>query len=338
MKISQFNSRSERESNLSSLSSSFKYNLKKSFTLIELSIVLLILSLLVGSLLVGRQIVDRAKIQRIIFEFDYYEKAFHQFYDTYRVVPGNLDEKACNKYAAIFNKDCDFKRCTYKSGGQTSSLVVAGFASWKLNAGFMSKRAYNVPFLHMKYAGLIDFEFKNEVNSGYKHHCRTDNTEIEPGGLSGAGIGKIISETPMFFPQTSFDPETYVRVLGFDFSKAASPRFIAHIYHVNREELTLKHKQALNNHNALILSKPYKNNNARDRMAQRSALNAKLSSELDAKIDDGRPTTGKLLGVKTMYGLLNPTEEVCYDDHELYLNTTENKNGCHLLRVMEDIK
>ncbi|MBR1428860.1 MAG: hypothetical protein IJ590_01250 [Rickettsiales bacterium] len=62
-----------------------------------------ILSLLVGSLLVGRQIVDRAKIQRIIFEFDYYEKAFHQFYDTYRVVPGNIDLKTCQKYADMRN-------------------------------------------------------------------------------------------------------------------------------------------------------------------------------------------------------------------------------------------
>ena len=60
MKISQFNSRSEREreSNLNFASSLI---FKKSFTLIELSIVLLILSLLVGSLLVGRQIVDRAR-------------------------------------------------------------------------------------------------------------------------------------------------------------------------------------------------------------------------------------------------------------------------------------
>ena len=48
--------------------------------------------------MVGRQIVDRAKIQRIIFEFDYYEKAFHQFYDHYRFVPGNLSEKNCRKY------------------------------------------------------------------------------------------------------------------------------------------------------------------------------------------------------------------------------------------------
>ena len=67
--------------------------------MIELSIVLLILSLLVGSLLVGRQIVDRAKIQRIIFEFDYYEKAFHQFYDTYRVVHENIGQAEAKKYA-----------------------------------------------------------------------------------------------------------------------------------------------------------------------------------------------------------------------------------------------
>ena len=59
------------------------------------------MSLLVGSLLVGRQIVDRAKIQRIIFEFDYYEKAFHQFYDTYRTTPGGLTQKECMKHSVF---------------------------------------------------------------------------------------------------------------------------------------------------------------------------------------------------------------------------------------------
>ena len=259
------------------------------------------------------------------------------------MVPGNLDEKTCKKYAAIFNKDCDFKRCTYNAAGGTSSMVVQGYSSWKLNAGYMNKRAYNTALMHMKYAGLIDFDYKNEGTGGYNRHCGTDNCGVRGeinATVDSAGIGKVLGETEMYFPQLSFDPETYVRIMGFNFNYKSTYYVMAQANLVSNrvDEFTPKHKQALNMHNVIMFSKPYKNTNAKDRMAQRSALNAKLSSELDAKIDDGKPTTGKLVGVKTMYGLFNPTEEVCYDNNELYLNTTENKYGCHLFKVMEDIK
>ena len=45
---------------------------KRSFTLVELSVVLLVLSLLVASLLVGRQIVERTKVVKAVSDFDYY--------------------------------------------------------------------------------------------------------------------------------------------------------------------------------------------------------------------------------------------------------------------------
>jgi hypothetical protein len=67
-------------------------------------------------------------------------------------------------------------------------------------------------------------------------------------------------------------------------------------------------------------------------------INAKLMSELDAKIDDGRPWTGRLVGIKTIYGYLNTDKEVCYDSNGLYLNQTASKNGCNLIKVMEDVK
>ena len=61
-------------------------------------------------------------------------------------------------------------------------------------------------------------------------------------------------------------------------------------------------------------------------------------SELDAKIDDGRPWTGRLVGIKTIYGYLNADQEVCYDNNGLYLNKTASKNGCNLMYLMEDVK
>ena len=70
-----------------------------------------------------------------------------------------------------------------------------------------------------------------------------------------------------------------------------------------------------------------------------SALNSKLASELDAKIDDGRPGTGKFLASK---GNLN--EKYCYDktysdvDKAIYNKDDRLDFGCNILYVMEDVK
>jgi hypothetical protein len=85
------------------------------------------------------------------------------------------------------------------------------------------------------------------------------------------------------------------------------------------------------------------------RVAIGTALNAKMMSELDAKIDDGRPGTGKLLAYKDGRGSNKtaPDSEVkatCYDkdysevDKAIYHETTDLKYGCGVLRIMEDVK
>ena len=326
----------ERESSLSSVSS-----LKKSFTLIELSIVLLILSLLVGSLLVGRQIVDRAKIQRIIFEFDYYEKAFHQFYDTYRVVPGNLDEKTCNKWKSIFTKGCDGKQCEYTTASQTSSIVLSGTFGGKLNYSYQSKRAMSATMLHMLYARLIDFT-PFETGSTYGTlfgKCKTDG--VDSGGSSHALIGKFLPYTTTLFPQTSFDHNTYVKIYGMNFKKAPNLHILVNSI---PDEFTTKQKEAIDMKNTIIFFIPFQSVSSaatavgKDPNVKNAPINAKLMSELDAKIDDGRPWTGRLVGIKTIYGYLNTDQEVCYDNNGLYLNKTASKNGCNLIYAMEDVK
>ena len=79
-----------------------------------------------------------------------------------------------------------------------------------------------------------------------------------------------------------------------------------------------------------------------------SALNSKLASELDAKIDDGRPTTGNLMGIKPSKGKeetdAEKSKQYCYDmsgndiEKALYNNSTNTQYGCDLVYVMEQIK
>ncbi|MBQ7537223.1 MAG: hypothetical protein IJT14_03835, partial [Rickettsiales bacterium] len=79
-----------------------------------------------------------------------------------------------------------------------------------------------------------------------------------------------------------------------------------------------------------------------------TALNAKMMSELDAKMDDGRPTTGRLIGLKgaSAYGITdaNLSAEYCYDkagndiEKAIYNNSKDLKYGCDFVYVLTDVK
>ena len=362
----------ERESSLSSLS------LKKSFTLIELSIVLLILSLLVGSLLVGRQIVDRAKIQRIIFEFDYYEKAFHQFYDTYRVVPGNLSEKICKKHAVFRNYDGN--ACNYVATDGSYSLVTH-VNNAKLNGSYNTKRSFTHA-MHMLYlSGLID---------------KWDNYKKSPSGSDGDGDGagdgvnirwtdadgnecyegqtyngeeiicwpwfvwqgiswdeyeneyqnkqqNNLSDMQALFPSSSYDKKIYISFLGW--------KKIGDNMRVNKGMPSylndLGYNEVLNNnwfnnineHNTIMMKYLESSNNTATSASTQASLNAKLTSELDAKIDDGRPGSGRFLAFKNVND-----PQYCYDKTSnevhlaIYNSDKDNKYGCNIIKVMGDVK
>ena len=343
----------ERESSLSSVSS-----LKKSFTLIELSIVLLILSLLVGSLLVGRQIVDRAKIQRIIFEFDYYEKAFHQFYDTYRTVPGNLTEKNCYKYSEFYNipkpkrylvNGADYSAgwyCRTRPTENISRTIVDNL--WKPHSfNQMYHAGTEIPNYAEELNMLCDF------NANYRKSSQLNTAFNDYGGYR-------------YGAYTSFDNKVYFSILGVNWQKINQQRFakVAHCasntllnntYMHEYENATLA--KNINLHNILALTRDPSVTRCSSTSCKITAptksfggaLSAKLTSELDAKIDDGRPGTGKLIALKSGDARKSDTtqakhEENCYvgtaeNIHKtIYHSSTDLRYGCNIIKVMEDVK
>ena len=328
---------------------------KKSFTLIELSIVLLILSLLVGSLLVGRQIVDRAKIQRIIFEFDYYEKAFHQFYDTYRVVPGNIDLKTCQKYADMRNNIA----CS-------SHVLTKSAPNSKVLKGDLSAFSVHNCFNYMRLVGLIENE------KGMYGGSTSDNDD-NPLHLTKAKFREVFirgnrSEgTLHFFPWSSYDHEAYIQPMGFHVNRweefGGIRNFSNYMYCGSNTYLnkTLPHEfdnkifqQSIHDKNVFTILRGDKNMGEYTTQGtlvapKTSAMSAKMTSELDAKIDDGRPGTGSILAMKggTAHDR-NTTEDqhiaVCYDkradqvDKAIYHSNTNLKFGCNVMYVLEGLK
>lgn len=67
-----------------------KYRYAQGFTLIELSIVLVIIGLIVGGVLVGRDIIKAAEIRRIITKLETFKSAVNTFRATYGSIPGDI--------------------------------------------------------------------------------------------------------------------------------------------------------------------------------------------------------------------------------------------------------
>jgi len=63
--------------------------MKRGFTLVELSIVLVIIGLLIGGILVAQSMVDSTKVQRFVGEVNQYMAAINNFKVKYRQLPGD---------------------------------------------------------------------------------------------------------------------------------------------------------------------------------------------------------------------------------------------------------
>lgn len=64
--------------------------MKKGFTLVELSIVLVIIGLLIGGILVGQSLIESVKIQKSASQITQFRILIHQFKDRFRYYPGDL--------------------------------------------------------------------------------------------------------------------------------------------------------------------------------------------------------------------------------------------------------
>ncbi|MCF6253206.1 MAG: prepilin-type N-terminal cleavage/methylation domain-containing protein [Thiomicrorhabdus sp.] len=65
---------------------------QKGFSLVEISIVLVIIGLLLGGALKGQELIENAKITKLYKDFQGIKTAFYAYKDAYGVYPGNYSE------------------------------------------------------------------------------------------------------------------------------------------------------------------------------------------------------------------------------------------------------
>ena len=98
---------------------------KRSFSLVEAAIYLMLVGVLTMAVIGGAALIEKAKIQKVIEDIEYYEKAVRNFTIQFGNLPGNLTIKRCNENIDIF-KVCKSQKWGALNLGDTTYVGTSG--------------------------------------------------------------------------------------------------------------------------------------------------------------------------------------------------------------------
>lgn len=229
----------------------------KGFTLLELSIVLVIVGFLVAGILIGQDMIEAAKIRALITQFERYNTAVNVFYDKYWQLPGDIPKTTTIRSWIDFfdtpgvdsaqTDQGDGNGYIHKeagvpgSAGDTNPIKTVFGTKASEIAGF---------FNHLGALGLIDF---------YGDVTAPVNAEV----------GKVLPRSKMLV--TGFTVYTGFRSKPF-LAAASDPGDVRNYWHIGVADNLLGNEIRV-----------------QDALTQRQAYN------FDRKTDDGMPTTGAVM-------------------------------------------
>jgi len=109
---------------------------KKAFSLIELSIVLIIIGLLVGSVFTGQKLLSQSKLRSVVTDLERYKVAYNAFFATFEELPGDLLDSSASALFGVTNG-------TRHAAEPAGDKIIGGH------------QEASMAFWHLKLAGLI---------------------------------------------------------------------------------------------------------------------------------------------------------------------------------------
>jgi prepilin-type N-terminal cleavage/methylation domain-containing protein len=155
------------------------------FSLVELSIVLVIVGLLTGGILMGQSLIRNAEIQSVIKELGKYSDAVVAFRDQYDALPGDLPD--AGNYWGLVNAT----PATCESTASDGTLTCNGNGNGQIFigiGGIMYSERWHA-MIQLKNAGFISGKFNGLAGSGdVAHAVIGQNSPSFPASKSGMTI------------------------------------------------------------------------------------------------------------------------------------------------------
>jgi prepilin-type N-terminal cleavage/methylation domain-containing protein len=160
------------------------------FTLIELSIVLVIIGLIVGGVLVGQNLIAAAGVRATISQIEKYNTAVNTFREKYGALPGDLNQSVATQFGFT-------ARGTIAGSGDGNGVIEGNQGGAGTNSGSLETRGETTLFwVDLSQMGLIEGTFNSASATG------------SPGNMT-------LSTNPgpvQFFPQAKIGRGNFVEV------------------------------------------------------------------------------------------------------------------------------
>ena len=153
---------------------------KKAFSLVELSISLIIISLLVAGVIGGSRIIENSRLHSVISELDEYKSAYLGFKLTYNAIPGDF------KDANIFwGNNCD---------GSGSTNTCSGNGDGDIDRDTEGTRA----MYHLLKGDFISDSLTSEVSANFTAGGNIPRSSWQKSGISLWGGGTDSVKASLF--------------------------------------------------------------------------------------------------------------------------------------------
>ncbi len=173
---------------------------RHAFSLVELSIVLVILGLITGGVLAGQSLIRAAEIRKVVSDIGKYQEAYSNFKTKYQSVPGDMPDATANwgiragtgSDATCFNTTGSFTGTCNGNGDNRVDWEVQYFERFLF-------------WQHLSLAGLIEDKFTGASEAPLPNTLKVGTNVPKSTIMSGASYGIGYLSGPISGDANNFD-------------------------------------------------------------------------------------------------------------------------------------
>jgi prepilin-type N-terminal cleavage/methylation domain-containing protein len=234
---------------------------KRGFTLIELSIVLVIIGLIAGGVLVGQDLINAAAIRAQISQIEKYNTAVNTFRGKYGYLPGDIPDPYASQYGF-------YGRGQYPGEGDGDGLIEGVFADGPGNGTYNDGSYQGIGETPMFW---VDLTKASLIDGGFSLASSTQPPSIDPVTLSSS------PNLNAYFPQAKLGAGNYIYVWG--------------------DTTRIDEMNGFNNFNFFGISAISVLGGAGYPIFTSPGLSVQQAYAIDQKMDDGLPQSGKVIAM-----------------------------------------
>lgn len=265
---------------------------RNAFSLVELSVVIVIISILVSTVIVSRSLVDMAKINKIKEETIIFSNAINIFFTNYGCLPGDCKQSQVPDLVSGINSAC----FTTNSAHQACTVLTGCPGAIPLNTGSIETIAKTTCMMQsLQSAGYISGVNKNAT--------LTDS--IAGINLPITKFSKLAAWDFRLFPQQNItnnepQPEYISNMLPVPFEFTS----LVNIGFSNKNVLLLRQATKVGGQDGNIAKYHTGAMPEPENMTQTYGISANLTQKLDLKFDDGKPYSGNIMAGVNYYDFM----------------------------------